>query len=115
VIDRPAYGYISLAQDDRPDAETRLRWSLVECARLEGLQLRSVFVDHPDDSPYAFSAMREVLRRRTDIRAVVLPDLTHVAHIPTVAGLTHAGLARYLGIGVLLATPHHDAAHHRRR
>src|SRR5947209_3796070 len=51
-----------------------------------------------------FAALREVLHRRGDVHAVVLPDLTHIAHIASVAGLTHAGLARYLGVAVLVVT-----------
>jgi hypothetical protein len=102
VLDRQAYAYLILAEDRGTD-ETRLRRALTEYARRDGLDLCTVFVDRIGESPYGFAAMRELLRRRADVRVVVLPDLTHVAHIPTVAHLSRAGLARYLGTAVLLA------------
>jgi hypothetical protein len=97
-----AFGYGSLVHD-RGAEEARLRWVLAAGAQRAGLELRSVFVDDRKESPYGFAAMRELLRRRDDVRVVVLPDLTHVAHIAAVAHLSRAGLARYLGTAVLLA------------
>src|SRR3954452_10530817 len=102
--DRPAYGYVSLPVLHAPDAEIRLRRALADFAMLEGLDLHSIFVDHRGTQPYGFTALRTLIRR-TGIRLVVLPDLTHVAHIATVSALTQAGLARYLNVAVLLTTP----------
>lgn len=104
-MDRAAYGYASVSRGFTMSDETRLRGTLVERAARDGLLLRNVFIDHHDESPYAFAAMRALLRRRDDVRAVVLPDLSHVAHIASVARLTPAGVARYLGAAVLLAEP----------
>jgi hypothetical protein len=103
-MDRPAYSYVSLPHRDAPDAEIRLRRSLVEFAQLEGLILHSIFVDDRDTQPYGFAALRTLLRR-TGVRLVVLPDLTHVGHIATVSALTQAGLARFLNAAVLLTAP----------
>ena len=100
-----AYGYASVSRGYSLNDERRLRWTLLERAKHDGLLLRHVFIDHRDESPYAFTAMRALLRRRDDVQAVVLPDLNHVAHIATVTGLTRAGLTRYLGAAVLLAEP----------
>jgi hypothetical protein len=69
------------------------------------LSLRNVFIDQTGESPYAFAAMRELIRRRTDNAAVVPLDLSHVRRI---AGLTHVSqraLACRLGTVVLLAAP----------
>src|SRR3954451_19424182 len=104
VMDRPAYGYVSLPLLHAPDAEIRLRRSLADFAMLEGLGLESIFVDHRGTQPYGFAALR-VLIRRTGVRIVVLPDLTHVEHIAAVSALTQAGLARFLNAAVLLITP----------
>jgi hypothetical protein len=46
---RPAYGYMSLPQSAPPHEEQRLRWAMLEYARLEGFALRRVFVDSRDD------------------------------------------------------------------
>src|SRR5437868_2107332 len=100
-MDRPAYGYISLPHRHPPDSELRLRRSLAEFAQLEGLDLASIFVDHRGSQPYGFAALRTLIRR-TGVRLVVLPDLTHVEHLATVNALTQAGLARFLGAAVLL-------------
>src|SRR4051812_27040722 len=101
---RPAYGYVSLPLLHAPDAEIRLRRSLADFAMLENLDLDSIFVDHRGTQPYGFAALRTLIRR-TGVRLVVLPDLTHVEHIATVSALTQAGLARYLNAAVLLTTP----------
>ena len=104
--ERVAYGYLSLPRTPKGDAETRLRWSLLEYARLEGLDLRRVFVDsRDDDGAYGFDALRVVLARKPDVRAVILPDLTHVAHIPLVATMTSSELSRLLGVAVRLTVP----------
>ena len=76
--------------------------ALAECARLEGLDLRSVFVDTLDEPPYAFGALRALLHRSTTVRTVLLADLAHVTHIPTVAHLGQAGLSRFLGAAVFI-------------
>src|SRR4051794_38457354 len=89
LMDRPAYGYVSLPLLHAPDAEIRLRRSLADFAMLEGLDLESIFVDHRGTQPYGFAALH-VLIRRTGVRIVVLPDLTHVEHIATVNALTQA-------------------------
>src|SRR3954466_14368037 len=104
ALDRPAYGYLSLPHAHPLDAEVRLRRTLADFAALEGLDLQSIFVDHRDTQPYGFAALRTLLRR-TGVRLVVLPDLTHVEHIATVNALTQAGLARFLNAAVLLTTP----------
>src|SRR3954469_20073061 len=103
-MDGPAYGYVSLPVLHAPDAEIRLRRALADFAMLEGLDLESIFVDHRGTQPYGFAALRTLIRR-TGIRLVVLPDLTHVEHIATVNALTRAGLARFLGAAVLLTAP----------
>src|SRR3954451_15885826 len=105
-MDRPTYGYVSLPLLHAPDAEIRLRRTLADFAMLEGLDLQSVFVDHRGGQPYGFAALRTLIRR-TRVRLVVLPDLTHVEHIATVSALTRAGLGRFLNAAVLLtsATP----------
>src|SRR4051794_26257318 len=105
VTDQWAYGYAMLSSPSRAEAETRLRWTLAECSQREGLHLRDVFIDEKGQPPYGFAAMRELIRRRGDIRAVVLPDLTHIQHILSLTGLSPGALARYLGIGVLLVAP----------
>src|SRR5690242_8412811 len=103
---RSAFGYVSLPQQAPAHTEQRLRWSLLEYARLESLDLRRVFVDSCDeDGAYAFDALRVVLARKPDVRAVVLPDLTHVAHIPLVATMTPSELSRFLGVAVRLTVP----------
>lgn len=102
---RPAFAYLTVPRWSDPGTEIPVRRALAEYARLEGLDLRSVFVDVLDESPYAFAALRELLRRRSEVRTVVLPDLGHVAHLPAVAHLSQAGLARFLGAAVLLVTP----------
>jgi hypothetical protein len=102
-MDRPAYGYISLPVLHAPDAEIRLRRALADFAMLEALDLQSIFVDHRGSQPYGFAALRTLIRR-TGVRLVVLPDLTHVEHIAAVNALTQAGLARFLGAAVLLST-----------
>jgi hypothetical protein len=104
-MDRAAYGYASLPQLHNSSSERHLRAFISDCAQEHGVLLRNVFVDFRDESPYAFAALRELLRRRRDVRALVLPDLTHVAHLATIGSLSHAGLARYLGVAVLVATP----------
>jgi hypothetical protein len=103
-MDRPAYGYVSLPVLHAPDAEIRLRRALADFAALEGLDLHSIFVDHRGSQPYGFAALRTLIRR-TGVRIVVLPDLTHVEHIATVNTLTQAGLARLLNAAVLLTAP----------
>jgi hypothetical protein len=103
--DRCAYGYATLPCLACHGAETRLRWTLLERAQRDGLQLRTVYVDETDQPPYAFATLRELLRRRNDIRAVVLPDLTHTQHIPALSGLSQRALERHLGVRVLLAAP----------
>src|SRR4051812_16712691 len=80
------YGYLSLAADARRGEEQRLRWGLLEYARLEGLDLRRVFVDVRDEA-FGFDALRGVLARRVDVQALVLPDLEHVQHLQLAAGL----------------------------
>ncbi|MBA3905156.1 MAG: hypothetical protein H0X35_00475 [Pseudonocardiales bacterium] len=109
-VRRPAFGYLLLPSPrglspcgpSGPDHEVGLRRDMAEYARLEGLELDSVFVDVVGESPYAFAAMRELLRRRPDVRTVVLPGLEHLAQLTTVADLSRAGVARYLGVAVLL-------------
>src|SRR4051795_3100028 len=103
-MDRPAYGYVSLPVLHAADAEIRLRRAQADFAMHEGLDLQSIFVDHRGSQPYGFAALRTLIRR-TDVRLVVLPDLTHVEHIATVSALTQAGLARFLNAGVLLTNP----------
>src|SRR3954453_14989994 len=104
LVDRPAYGYVSLPLLHAPDAEIRLRRALADFAMREGLDLQSIFVDHRGGQPYGFAALRPLIRR-TGVRLVVLPDLTHVEHIATVNALTQVGLARFLGAAVLLTNP----------
>jgi hypothetical protein len=103
-MDRPAYGYVSLPLLHGRDAEIQLRRHVADFAVLEGLDLHSIFVDHRGTQPYGFAAMRTLIRR-TGVRLVVLPDLTHVEHIATVSALTQAGLARFLNAAVLLTSP----------
>jgi hypothetical protein len=50
------------------------------------------------------------IRRRNDILAVVLPALTHVQYIMSLAQLSHDALACHLGTVVLLAAPPHNPA-----
>lgn len=99
---RPAYAYVAIAQTREQNAETRLRRELVQFAALESLDLRSVFVDQRSGQPYGFAALRALIAR-SGVRLVVLPSLDHVGHIPAVAHLSRAGLARYLGAAVLLS------------
>jgi hypothetical protein len=82
------------------------RWLLPVCSHPGG-HGRS---DGAGELPYAFAAMRELIRRRNDVRAVVLPGLTHVQHIVSLAQLSHDALACHLGTVVLLAAPPHDGA-----
>jgi hypothetical protein len=102
-MDRPAFGYVSLPVLHAPDAEIRLRRALAGFAAFEGLDLHSIFVDHRGTQPYGFAALRTLIRR-TGVRLVVLPDLTHVEHIATVNTLTQTGLARFLNAAVLLTS-----------
>lgn len=102
---RCAYVYLSADETEEWHVEARLRRYLAEYARLEGLHVRAVFVDRRNERPSSFEAMITLLHSGDDddVRIVVLPDLGHVAHIPRVAHLTRAGLARHLGAAVLLA------------
>ena len=101
-----AYGYLSVPRGTSVDDEQRVRRSMLEYARIEGLELQHLFVDRrEDDAAYGFDALRVVLGRRPDVETVVLPDLSHVAHIPIVAGMSTGELGRVLGCTVLLVRP----------
>src|SRR4051794_41476623 len=103
---RIAYGYVSLPEQSPGHLEQRLRWALFEYARLEGLDLRRVFVDsRDDDGAYAFDALRVVVARKPDVGAVIFPAPPHVAHIPLIAAMSGAELARFVGVPVRLAVP----------
>jgi hypothetical protein len=103
---RHAYGYLSLPRHTALDAEQRVRGSILEYGRIEGLELQHLFVDRrEDDAAYAFDALRFVLGRRADVEIVVLPDLGHVAHIPLVADMSATELGRFLGCPVRLVDP----------
>ena len=101
-----AYGYLSVPRATSVDDEQRVRWSILEYGRIEGLDLQHLFVDRrEDDAAYGFDALRVVLGRRPDVETVVLPDLSHVAHIPLVAGMSTGELGRLLRCTVLLVRP----------
>jgi hypothetical protein len=101
-----AYGYLSLPRHTAVDVEQRVRETILEYGRIEGLELEHLFVDRrEDDAAYAFDALRVVVGRRPDVEIVVLPDLGHVAHIPLVAGMSASELGRFLGCPVRLVHP----------
>src|SRR3954452_14216636 len=101
---RIAYGYASLERGAPPREEQRLRWGLLEYARLEGLDLRRVFVDVRDEA-FGFDALRGVLARRVDVPAAVLPDFEHVQPLQPAAGLPAVELGRLSGVAVRITTP----------
>jgi hypothetical protein len=101
-----AYGYLSVRRTTSADDEQRVRWSILEYGRIEGLELQHLFVDRrEDDAAYGFDALRVVLNRRPEAEIVVLPDLSHVGHIPLVARMSTGELGRFLGCIVLLVRP----------
>jgi hypothetical protein len=101
-----AYGYLSVPRTTSLDDEQRLRRSILEYGRVEGLELQHLFVDRrEDEAAYGFDALRVVLGRRPEVGTVVLPDLSHVAHIPLVARMSANELGRFLGCTVLLVRP----------
>src|SRR5215212_4424896 len=104
VTPRLTYAYLSLPPGARGYAEQRLRWALLEYARLEGLDLRRVFVAVRDET-FGFDALRGVIAGRGDVQALVLPDLDHVAHVPLAVGLDASELGWRLGVAVRIAMP----------
>ncbi len=107
-IPRPAFAYLTVRhrRGQGPDAEMELRRALTEFARLQGLALVSVFVDVQGEFPYGFAALRELLRRKPEVTAVVVPHLGHLAHLPLVGGpVGREALARLFGVAVLLVDP----------
>ena len=99
---RTAYGYLTLTTAGPGSREElQARRVIVAIAGLEGCVISGVFVDLRGDQPYGFAALHALIRRE-GADAVIMPSLRHVAHIAAVAPLGRAGLARHLGVPVLL-------------
>lgn len=106
-VGRRAYGYLVLpqAQDvdqGAPEGEPPQVAALTVAAAWRGYQLAGVFSDVAPRSDAGFYELLDAVRR-DGVSAVVVPDLSHLAHVGCLEGADVRAASRYLKVKVILA------------
>lgn len=102
---RVILGYVNVAEDAGPRDRADLADSLTRFAHREGYALGEVFVQTDALAPgAAFLAVADAARRREDVAAVVVLDVTHLGDTEERRATMLAHLRRITDVPVLITT-----------
>jgi hypothetical protein len=103
---RVILGYVHIDKDAVPEDRADLARALTRFADREGYALGELFVQTDALAPgAAFLAITDAARRREDVAAVVIPDMTHLGDTEERRVTMLAHLRRVTDVPVLITTP----------
>jgi hypothetical protein len=108
---RVILGYGRVDEHTGPQDRAELARALTRFADREGYALGELFVQTDALAPgAAFLAITDAARRREDVAAVVIPDMTHLGDTEERRGTMLAHLRRVTDVPVLVTTPRGSAS-----